>query len=116
MTYTCPVCGYGMPYAPEDNNICSSCGTEFGYDDVRRSHSEIARKWIASGAKWFSSYVARPAHWNPWEQMIGAGLSYELPYIQNIKVTVPEEFILVGADLFPAAWNMPVAAMVEELR
>lgn len=110
MIFTCPVCGYGMPFAPENNNICSSCGTEFGYDDLNRTHSQITKVWISRGAKWFSSYVTRPARWNPWDQMIRAGLAYELPYIGNVKITVPEQVILVAFN------GQLSSAVVESLR
>ena len=54
MRYKCPVCGFGeMPFPPEDNNICSSCSTEFGYHDLRLSHAELRERWRAAGAVWF---------------------------------------------------------------
>lgn len=49
MTYRCPVCAYdALTTAPVDLSICPSCGTQFGYDDVGRSHKELreARKLI----------------------------------------------------------------------
>src|ERR1700732_355374 len=87
MKFKCPVCGYAMPFPPEDNNICSSCGTEFGYDDVRKTYDQIRREWIAGGAKWFSSYAPRPLGWNPWMQMIEA--KYELPFKVNVRINDP---------------------------
>jgi hypothetical protein len=75
MTYTCPVCGFDqMPFPPEDNNICSCCGTEFGYHDRGRSHHEVRKMWVSKGCRWFSATMTPPADWNPYVQMLGAGL------------------------------------------
>jgi len=78
-----------MPFPPEDNNICSSCGTEFGYDDVRKTYDQIRREWISAGARWFSSYAPRPLGWNPWMQMIEAGLAYALPFQAEVHLQQP---------------------------
>lgn len=86
-TYRCPVCGYAMPFAPEDNNICSCCGTEFGYDDLNKTHGELTRLWIAHGAKWFSSYVKPPRNWNPWLQLIEARLGIWIPWSAKASVS-----------------------------
>jgi len=70
MTYRCPVCGFDqMPFPPEDNNICSCCGTEFGYHDLRFSHADLRRQWLANGARWFSMRMPPPAGWNPTNQV-----------------------------------------------
>ena len=70
MMYRCPVCGFDqMPFPPEDNNICSCCGTEFGYHDLRFSHADLRRHWQANGAKWFSMRMHPPAGWNPTNQV-----------------------------------------------
>ena len=37
----CPVCGYQMEDPPKDNNICPSCGTEFGLHDVNATLSDL---------------------------------------------------------------------------
>jgi hypothetical protein len=61
--YVCPVCGYDrLADPPWDNEspsdeIWSSCGTHFGYDDAaggdtaRRQarHRELRENWIAKG-------------------------------------------------------------------
>jgi hypothetical protein len=93
MKYRCPVCGYAMPFPPEDNNICSSCGTEFGYDDARKSYYQLRQEWIAGGAPWFSSYAKRPLNWNPWLQMSDAHLIYDAPFTRR------------GVSLPPAQWS-----------
>lgn len=74
----CPVCGYRMPFPPADNNICHCCGTEFGFDDVAKTHEFLRRQWIESGASWFSRVVAPPVGWDPNAQMISAGVGIGL--------------------------------------
>jgi hypothetical protein len=69
----CPVCGYG--YLDEDamnHDICPSCGTEFGYDDVGFSHEELRKEWLRNGGKWFDRSITPPPHWDPWRQVMGA--------------------------------------------
>lgn len=85
MSYACPVCGYAMPFPPEDNNICSCCGTEFGYDDIRKTYAQIRREWINGGAKWFSSYAPSPLNWNPWLQLIQGGHGLALPFGGEVR-------------------------------
>jgi|HubBroStandDraft_1064217.scaffolds.fasta_scaffold241831_1 hypothetical protein len=75
MKYACPVCGFDqMPFPPEDHNICSCCGTEFGYHDRARTHQELRKMWIAKGCPWFSARMAPPNDWNAYGQMLKAGL------------------------------------------
>lgn len=70
MKYRCPVCGFdNMPFPPRDNNICSCCGTEFGYHDLKLSHADLRKQWIAKGMPWFSTRMPRPRDWNPTEQV-----------------------------------------------
>lgn len=77
MRYICPVCGYPkLPYPPADYHICPCCSTEFGNDDADHSHARLREMWVAGGAVWF--FGRAPEHWNPWSQLIGAGL-YTLP-------------------------------------
>src|SRR5260221_2486348 len=81
---TCPVCAYArLPYPPSDYNICPCCGTEFGNDDAIVSHDELRRTWIRGGANWF--FDEAPMHWNPWTQLIRAGLG---EYVQKEFPTV----------------------------
>ena len=65
MVNLCPVCGYLMAYPPSDHHICPSCGTEFGYDDAGRSHTELRRIWLLTGPKWWSPVDPQPPDWNP---------------------------------------------------
>lgn len=46
--YTCPVCGYPMEVPPEDYNICGTCMTEFGLNDVNSSIEELRNAWRQS--------------------------------------------------------------------
>ena len=56
MMYTCPVCGFDkMPFPPTDHNICSCCGTEFGYHDRVRTPQSLRKAWIENGHRWFST-------------------------------------------------------------
>lgn len=64
--FTCPVCGFHdaklPPFEDGQNNwyqeICPSCGTQFGYDDASLSHQALRLRWIENGAKWSSSAPA----------------------------------------------------------
>ncbi len=70
MRYRCPVCGFNaMPSPPVDHNICSCCGTEFGYDDARRSYADIRSAWRDRGFPWFSTALVQPEGWSPIEQL-----------------------------------------------
>jgi len=78
MRYTCPVCAYAkLPYPPRDYHICPCCSTEFGNDDAEFSHVRLREMWIAGGARWF--FGNPPPYWNPWMQLIVAGLSASIP-------------------------------------
>ena len=70
MRYICPVCGYDELIAPpSDFMICPSCGTEFGYDDALTSHEELRSRWVAAGAKWWSTDTPPPPDWSPSAQL-----------------------------------------------
>lgn len=74
MKHLCPVCGYRELSRPaQDDLICPCCGTHFGYHDYATTHEELRRKWVASGAYWFSR--AQPAHqnWDAFVQLSEAG-------------------------------------------
>lgn len=74
MAYTCPVCCYpDLRNPPIDFTICPSCGTEFSYDDATESHDELRSKWVESGARWYSSVIARPLGWDPMFQLLQGG-------------------------------------------
>jgi hypothetical protein len=73
--HLCPVCGYEMEDAPKDNNICPSCGTEFGLHDVNASIPELREAWIKSGPIWWSVTDPQPLGWNPFAQLARLALS-----------------------------------------
>ncbi len=80
--YLCPVCGYPDLYDPPWDNdapsdeICPSCGTHFGYDDVaidaaarEAAHRRLREAWKSAGCPWFSKGRTQPETWNPEEQL-----------------------------------------------
>ena len=75
MEYTCPVCGYDkLEDPPTDDEICPSCGTQFGYHDFNSSHSQLRERWFSRNMKWHSKVDAPPLNWNPFLQLRKAGL------------------------------------------
>src|SRR5271156_4054200 len=71
----CPVCGYADLREPAYNGsgspsfeICYSCGTEFGTDDLFASHKTLRQQCISNGMKWHSSRRRPPANWDPVQQ------------------------------------------------
>jgi len=60
-----------MENPPRNFHICPSCGTEFWNDDEDKSHAELRREWVVSGAPWF--FGDSPAGWNPWIQLMKGG-------------------------------------------
>jgi hypothetical protein len=75
-TNRCPVCGYGMEYPPSDYNICPSCGTEFGVNDVNSTIPDLRKAWLATGPRWWSSVDSIPPDWNPRKQLNNEEESY----------------------------------------
>jgi transcription elongation factor Elf1 len=78
--FVCPVCGYaGLSEPPVDEKgcasfeICPSCGTEFGYDDAKRSHADLRNAWLSAGAPWRSRATQPPPGWSGLEQLRAAG-------------------------------------------
>ena len=69
--HTCPVCGYNqLAHPPVEGTICPSCYTEFGYDDVTLSYSELRERWLANGPRWEGvNVMPAPVGWNPFEQL-----------------------------------------------
>lgn len=79
--YKCPVCGFRMEWdlteATSANEICPSCGIQFGYTDAaggdETKRIEIYKKWradwIASGMVWDKGRSKSPENWNPEEQL-----------------------------------------------
>lgn len=74
--YLCPVCGYSNlsdkpydEYGCPSYEICSCCGTEFGYDDNSTNHLALREKWISNGMNWWSKSIKPPKDWNPLLQL-----------------------------------------------
>lgn len=80
----CPVCGYQLdqpawdPVSGPSDEICPSCGIQFGYDDaaggdpIRRQqiYLDWRERWVKNGMKWHSTGPdGPPAEWNPAEQL-----------------------------------------------
>lgn len=87
MRHMCLVCGFlGMRDAPRDFEICPCCGTEFGLDDVERSHADLRQDWMARGAQWFSKATKPPARWDAMEQLAEADF---LPYANEVDASAP---------------------------
>jgi hypothetical protein len=81
MRYRCPVCMFDrLPYPAADYHICPCCGTEFGSDDARFSHSQLRDMWLASGAFWF--FGKAPLGWNPWTQLINGGFGSSVTWFR----------------------------------
>jgi rubredoxin len=77
MIYTCPVCGFNkLEDPPANDEICPSCGTQFGYHDFTRSHAELRVRWLANGALWHSRVDPQPPNWNGIRQLFDTGLVY----------------------------------------
>jgi hypothetical protein len=89
MPFTCPVCGFPdldlPPRSPKtgggSDEICPSCGIQFGYDDAAggeeesraRIYEKWRKKWIARGMVWDRESTAPPQGWNPVEQLKNIG-------------------------------------------
>ena len=73
--YICPVCGYEkLQYPIEENPICPSCYTEFGFDDAMRTFNQLREDWIKGGMKWQGINVEhKPPNWKPIRQLALAG-------------------------------------------
>jgi hypothetical protein len=70
MEYTCPVCGYDQLEDPAmEDEICPSCGTQFGYHDFNKSHQQLRLLWIRKGMQWHSRVDEKPLEWNPHNQL-----------------------------------------------
>ena len=79
---SCPVCGYSELTEPPwqdgvgSDEICPSCGTHFGYDDVAGGdpavrlleHQRLRERWLSQGCRWSSSSRHQPSDWDPEQQ------------------------------------------------
>jgi hypothetical protein len=83
MTYTCPACGYDGLDEPAwrdgspSDEICPSCGIQFGYSDWAGGNIEARqdlyaawrRQWRADGMHWSSPDETPPKGWDPEAQL-----------------------------------------------
>jgi len=82
--FTCPVCGFHDAKLPPFENgqnkwyqeICPSCGTQFGYDDAALTHHALRLRWVESGAKWWAPEPV-PKGFDGLQQLRASGLSTE---------------------------------------
>lgn len=95
-TNICPVCGYGMSEPPRDYNICPSCGTEFGVNDVNSSIPELRAEWLQTGPKWWSTTDPRPENWNPFTQLANVVL------VSTTVISTGAAFDMRTPALYPA--------------
>lgn len=79
----CPICGYPKfsehyPDSGSTYDICPSCGFESGVDGIGWDRAErnltFRRRWIESGAQWWSSARSPEPGWNAVDQLREAGL------------------------------------------
>ncbi|TMF64503.1 MAG: hypothetical protein E6I14_03380 [Chloroflexi bacterium] len=82
-SHVCPVCGYPdlrqPPWRGDSGSfeICSSCGTHFGYEDAAGGdvlarparYLVLREKWMAAGYPWFSPSRRPPSGWDPIRQL-----------------------------------------------
>lgn len=75
MEYQCPVCGYAkLEDPPCDQEICPSCGTQFGYHDLNKSHASLRLQWVRNKMQWHSRAFRKPHNWSPVAQLKAAHL------------------------------------------
>ena len=92
--HVCPVCGFTGLFESQfsDGNpsfeICHCCGTQFGYDDANTTHEELRRRWLRSGAKWWSEAHPPPLDWSAIEQLRVAGLDSERELPRWVQIPV----------------------------
>ena len=80
--FTCPACGYpGLRDPPWDkgpsDEICPSCGLQFGYDDAaggdarsrERIYARWREEWKQAGCPWWSRNTAAPRNWDAQRQL-----------------------------------------------
>jgi hypothetical protein len=80
----CPVCGYPKfvelhPGGGSTYDLCPCCGFESGVDGVGwdrdERNSTFRHRWLANGARWWSSARSPDPGWNADEQLRAAGLT-----------------------------------------
>jgi|SRR5208337_2074308 len=95
----CPVCGFEMEAPPKNYNICSSCGTEFGVNDVNASIAELREAWMKTGPMWWSKTEPKPTDWDPLKQMEDAGIAIRRqPASEPSSISTSSSTAVVGAQ------------------
>jgi hypothetical protein len=91
-SHFCPVCGFDLykelgvfPWEGDNpsDEICSSCGIQFGYTDAaggdqekrKQIYEEWRKKWVNSGMRWHDNNENKPEEWNPKEQLKNIGIN-----------------------------------------
>jgi rubredoxin len=81
-SFVCPVCGFPeLTEQPRHDDggasdeICPSCGFQFGYDDDDRgiTFDEWRQDWIENGMRWSGEGIPPPTNWNPDAQLRNLG-------------------------------------------
>lgn len=81
--HTCPICGYNeleanpgsSPRFWGSQEICPSCGWQFGYNNPA-TIKHYRAEWVEAGAHWFFP-EKQPAHWNVAAQLAHIGLTVD---------------------------------------
>ena len=91
----CPVCGYDeLEDGTDVGEICSSCGTEFGYNDFEKTHAELRQLWInENNAQWWSQYTPMPLGWSPVSQLRNIGYVCTKADLKTINLPKPTWFV-----------------------
>ena len=70
--HKCPVCGLASLAEPSHNfsgrgsqDICPSCGVQFGNSDYTTSFEELRQNWESNGMRWWSKAQVPPPGWDP---------------------------------------------------
>ena len=86
----CPVCGYDeLEDGTDIGEICSSCGTEFGYNDFEKTYVELRQLWISeNNAQWWSEHTPAPLGWSPVSQL--RNIAYVCTQADLEKISLPE--------------------------
>ena len=82
----CLVCGYEMDDPPRDYNVCPSCGTEYGVNDINASYDELRQAWLKTGPAWWSKTDKQPDNWSPSRQL--ANLAPTIPAVISTGITL----------------------------
>lgn len=88
-----------MDETPSAWNYCPCCGTQFGYHDSGRSHSQLRQEWIATGMRWWSPIRLAPKGWNSNVQLFRRDLSG----ISDFTKTAPRRRGTIPAKQLPTA-------------